>query len=45
MSAGENPPSDFDGPWKTAIELYLREVLAFCFPAVHEGIDWAAGYK
>ncbi|MFN8539177.1 MAG: hypothetical protein U0232_17095 [Thermomicrobiales bacterium] len=34
MSAGENPPSDFDGPWKTAIELYLREVLAFCFPAV-----------
>jgi hypothetical protein len=45
MTVAENPPSDFDSPWKTAIELYLREVLAFCFPAVHDGIDWAAGYE
>jgi len=39
------PAEQFRWPWKTAIELYLREVLAFCFPTVHEGIDWAAGYK
>jgi hypothetical protein len=45
MSAMENPPGDFDGPWKATIELYLQELLAFCFSEVHDGIDWAAGYE
>jgi hypothetical protein len=38
------PPTDFDGPWKLALELYLVEFLAFFFPHAHADIDWARGY-
>lgn len=33
--------SDFDSPWKEAIQQYLRGFLAMCFPEVEEGIDWS----
>lgn len=29
-----------DGPWKRAIERYLREFLRFSFPAVERDLDW-----
>jgi hypothetical protein len=30
---------DYDSPWKEVIDQQLRDVLAFCFPDVHEAID------
>src|SRR5437660_9290521 len=32
---------EFDSPWKEALEIYLRPILEFCFPAVAESIDWS----
>lgn len=34
------PRDDYDTPWKTALERYLPEFLAFYFPAAYAGIDW-----
>jgi len=39
------PPNDFDGPWKEALDTYLPEILAFLFPEVYAGIDWARQYE
>lgn len=40
------PPSDdYDTPWKTALERYLPELLAFYFPLAHAGIDWRRGWR
>jgi flagellar biosynthesis/type III secretory pathway protein FliH len=36
-----NPMSDFDNPWKEALEEYLPDFLALCFPAIHTDIDWS----
>jgi hypothetical protein len=38
----QNPTSDFDNPWKEALEQYLPDFLALCFPAIHAAIDWSA---
>jgi hypothetical protein len=38
------PPIDFDGPWKSALETYLADFLAFFFPEAHAEIDWSRGY-
>jgi hypothetical protein len=32
--------SDYDSPWKEAIELYFREFMVFFFPAIAPDIDW-----
>ncbi len=37
--------SDFDSPWKEALEYFLAPFLAFFFPQVHEGINWSKGYE
>jgi hypothetical protein len=37
--------SDFDSPWKEALEYFLAPFLAFFFPEVHAGIDWSRGYE
>jgi hypothetical protein len=37
--------SDFDNPWKEALDRFFPEFLAFFFPAVHADIDWARGYE
>lgn len=37
-------PTDFDSPWKDALEHYLEEFLAFFFPQAHAEIDRARGY-
>jgi hypothetical protein len=37
--------TDYDSPWKEALELYFPEFLALCFPEAHSEIDWARGYE
>src|SRR6266404_4672316 len=34
------PTNTFDGPWKAALECYLRPALQLCFPKVHRLVDW-----
>lgn len=38
------PVSDFDGPWKEALDLYLPDIVAFFFPPIGDEIDWSRGY-
>jgi len=40
MSANEGLTTAFDAPWKAALEYFLDEFLALCFPPVHALIDW-----
>lgn len=40
-----SPLSDFDSPWKEAIEQYFAAFLAFFFPEIHTGLDWSRGYE
>lgn len=35
---------DYDNPWKTVIERYFREFMAFFFPAIEADIDWERGF-
>ncbi len=37
--------SDFDSPWKEAIEVYFEPFLAFFFPEAHAGIDWTRPHE
>jgi hypothetical protein len=37
--------TDFDSPWKEAIEHYFEEFTAFFFPQIHDGINWRMGYE
>src|SRR4051794_20490191 len=37
--------SDFDGPWKEALDQYFEAFLAFFFPVAHAEIDWSRGYE
>lgn len=37
--------SDFDSPWKEALELFFPAFLVFFFPRVHEAVDWSRGYE
>ncbi len=34
------PNAEYDSPWKSVIELYFRQFLAFFFPAIEAQIDW-----
>ena len=36
----EAPKSDYDSPWKEALERFFPEFLALLFPAIHAQIDW-----
>jgi len=36
--------TEYDNPWKEAIEEYFAECLLFFFPQVHADIDWSQGY-
>jgi hypothetical protein len=40
-----NQVADYDGAWKEALEIYLRQFLELCFPQVASDIDWAAGIE
>lgn len=39
------PASDFDSPWKQALETFFPEFMAFFFPTAHDDIDWREGYQ
>ena len=39
------PPAEYDGPWKSAIELHLELFMEFFFPRLHARIDWQKGYE
>ncbi|NEO27184.1 MAG: transposase [Kamptonema sp. SIO4C4] len=39
------PPAEYDSPWKEAISFYFEPFVAFFFPHVHEAIDWTRGYE
>jgi len=41
----EQASDDYDSPWKGLIEQYFADFLAWFFPKVHAGIDWAQGYE
>ena len=38
-------PSDYDSPWKEALERYFPQFLAFLFPQIHAEIDWGRGWE
>jgi hypothetical protein len=40
-----NPPTDFDGAWKEALEQFFRPFLEFCFPDIAARVDWAKGFE
>ncbi|MBI4870720.1 MAG: hypothetical protein HY814_04045 [Candidatus Riflebacteria bacterium] len=37
--------TDYDSPWKEALERYFQPFLALFFPVAHEGIDWGKGHE
>lgn len=37
--------SDFDSPWKEALDRFFQAFLQFFFPNVAAGIDWGKGYE
>ncbi len=38
------PATDFDSPWKEALEQYLPDCLALFLPQAYAEIDWTRGY-
>jgi len=37
--------SDFDSPWKEALQHFLPRFLAFFYPDIYADIDWSKGYQ
>src|SRR5216684_1446573 len=37
--------TDYDSPWKEAIEAYFESFMLFFFPHIHAEIDWSRGYE
>lgn len=37
--------TDYDSPWKEALERYFPAFMAFGFPEAYAGIDWTRGYE
>jgi hypothetical protein len=37
--------TDYDSPWKEALDAYFEPFLALLFPEVHDQIDWSHGYE
>ena len=33
--------TEYDSPWKEAIDLLFEDFMLLCFPAIHEQIDWS----
>ncbi len=40
MAEKKQKSSEYDSPWKEALEIYFRPFMAFFFPAIHDEIDW-----
>src|SRR5439155_8623481 len=45
LSARSRVVSDYDSPWKEALEHFFPAFLQFFFPRVHELVDWERGYE
>jgi len=41
----ESLTTDYDSPWKEALDAYFEPFLALLFPQVHRQIDWSRGYE
>ena len=39
------PATDYDSPWKEALDRYFAHCMAFFFPRAHADIDWTRGYE
>lgn len=39
------PATDYDSPWKEALDRYFERCMAFFFPHAHADIDWSRGYE
>ena len=39
------PPNDFDGAWKEALEDFFEPFLQLCFPSVHAAVDWTKPWE
>jgi hypothetical protein len=37
--------TDYDSPWKEALDRFFEACLAFFFPHIHADIDWTRGYE
>jgi hypothetical protein len=37
--------SDYDSPWKEALDLYFDAFMEFCFPEIHHDINWSRSYE
>jgi hypothetical protein len=37
--------TDYDSPWKDALDRYFQAFLALFFPYIHADIDWSRGYE
>ena len=37
--------SDYDSPWKEALDLYFEPFMAFFFSKAYDDIDWSKGYE
>ena len=41
----KRPATDYDSPWKEALDRFFEFCVAFFFPHVHADIDWIRGYE
>ncbi len=39
------PGTDYDSPWKEALDRYFEQCIAFFFPQAHADIDWTRGHE
>jgi hypothetical protein len=39
------PATDYDSPWKEALDRYFERCMALFFPQAHADIDWTRGYE
>lgn len=37
--------TEFDSPWKEALERYFEDFILFFFPQAHGEIEWSRGYE
>ena len=37
--------TDYDSPWKDALDIYFEGFLALLFPDAHAQVDWSRGYE
>lgn len=45
LNAEKQANDDYDNPWKSAIDGYLPDFMAFYFPTAYANINWEVGYE